>query len=240
MDLKTAIILALISVAVLAFAWLSPRLRRRWDAADDDYVRRHPEAKPIDDATVLSRHKRISISARAAYLDSKGAVRFQKFPRLNSSFTMVGSGFKVKIGQRIIHASYRSINNVSVSRSGALRFDMDQPSKSFILNSGANWRLIYLLRKRGVSTEKYAYHTMAASELRILLKTLLAYYAAMSFLYFYVTKPNNPTFFWVFHIFLYPLVFLVPRLYAALRLRYPATMRRIFGSSPYDKYASDV
>ena len=239
MDSKTVIILTIVSLAVLAFAWLSPRLRRRWDAADDDYVRRHPEAKPIDDDTALSRHKRISISAKAAYVTDDGMVKFQRFSRLNSSLTMVGSGFKVKIGKKVMYGNYKNIVNVSVSRSGALRFDMDQPSKSFILNSGANWRLIYLLRKRGVSTEKHAYHTMAASELRILLKTLLAYYVAMSFLYFYVTRPNDLFFFWVFQIILYPSIFLIPRIYTVLRLRYPATMCRIFGSSPYDKYSSD-
>lgn len=238
MDSKTIIILTIVSLAVLAFAWLSPRLRRRWDAADDNYVRRHPEAKPIDDDTVLSRHKRISISARAAYLDSKGAVRFQKFPRLNSSFTMVGSGFKVKIGQRIIHASYRSINNVSVSRSGALRFNMDQPSKSFILNSGANWRLIYSLRKRGVPAQERAYRKLATSELRHMLKWILIYYVAIASLYFFVTKPNDMTFFLIFQIILYPSVLIMPRIHIVLRLRYPGTMRRIFGPSAYDKYTT--
>lgn len=238
MDSKTTIILAIVSLAVLAFAWLSPRLRRRWDVADDDYIKRHPEAKPIDDDTPLSRHKRISISARPAYVDSKGAVRFQKFPRLNSSFTMVGSGFKVKIGKRIIHAGYQSIVSVSVRPSGALLFTMDRPSKSFILNSGANWRLVYLLRKRGVSTEENAYQNMAASELRYTLKLILIYYVVVAVLYFFVTKPDDMVFFLIFQIFLYPMVLIIPRIRIVLRLRYPAAMRRIFGPSPYDKYTT--
>lgn len=181
MDSKTIIVLTIVSVAVLVFAWLSPGLRRRWDKHD---LNRYKDATSRKEISRSTKRKPSNIVKGGGYYPAgiqpakKWNVIGRRLFFTGAQITFSKNGFRFTMPGYAITRKYSDITAASITPTGYLHLRLSGFEDIYIRSFYTAAIMKILARKgiRQIPRWKLAYAILSPHILFIVPTSMLLMY----------------------------------------------------------------